>query len=559
MALESASCGSETMNIELTFPYLHAYEEVAAAVAQRCGGAVPFRILKRSIDARQHRSIRVQYSISTDCSDPAEEIREAVRRQATRLLASGATQQFRPVVVGSGPGGIFCADWLLLHGFKPMLLEQGPDMRRRVRDMARFMKHGELHPYSNICFGAGGAGTYSDGKLITRIRSPYIPFIMRRFVEFGAPEDIRYVYNPHLGSNKIRQCITRLLDDLAQRGVSLRYETRVTGLSSTGNADAIAVGTDVDAAPLEAHAVFLATGHSARDVYRFLRERDVSMELKDFAIGVRVEHPAESICAMQYGAAYKQHYPGIETAQYKLARTWKDEDRAVYSFCMCPGGYVLNASSSTDGVVTNGMSNYLKSGRFSNAAIVVNVSARDLEREGYGGLDGGVRFQADLESAFRASVNPAGSCATIPGQRLTDFLAGRESVTLSPSSCVNPVAPAAIHRLLPEYIRASLVRGFEAFDRKMAGFARHADAQIFGVESRTSSPYRISRDATSLRSPALGGLYPVGEGAGYAGGITSAAVDGIRAAQAWITTFIEADERFQQKSRSALDPGAEEA
>ncbi|MCB2204879.1 hypothetical protein KQI65_09015 [bacterium] len=519
------------MRFQLSLPYHHTQQDLEQAVRRHLGHRADFRILKRSIDARQHRNIRVEYSLTTELEDPVRELRAQINGSAAALAPQTEVQ--RPLVVGSGPGGIFCAWWLHLHGFRPILLEQGPPMRERIRDMARFMKHGELHPRSNICFGAGGAGTYSDGKLITRIRSPYIPFVMQTFVDYGAPDDIRYLYNPHLGSNRIRQCMTRMLDDMQRRGIDIRYNTRFTGYVTGGNGNIIAVETEegrIDGVD----ALFLATGHSARDVYTLLRAQDVAMSLKEFAVGVRVEHPATVVNSMQYGRHYAEKYPGIETAQYRLAKTWKEEQRAVYSFCMCPGGYVLNASSDTTGVVTNGMSNYRKSGRFSNAAIVVNVSTQDLSRAGYDGVDAGLQLQRELEEKFRAAVNSPSSSHVVPGQRLQDFLSGSASSSLGDSSCVNPVAPAPLHALFPQFVSDGLRRGFSTFDRKMRGFATGGQAQVFGIESRTSAPYRIERDATSLQSLTHANLYPVGEGAGYAGGITSAAIDGIRCAEAWL-------------------------
>ena len=521
------------MRLQITLPYHHSEDDLRNAVRQQLGDDRSFRILKRSIDARQHRNIRVEYSITTDLDDPVQDLLHSIEAQRARILSTAADA--RPVIVGSGPGGIFCAWWLHLHGLQPLLLEQGPPMRDRIKDMARFMKHGVLNPRSNICFGAGGAGTYSDGKLITRIRSPYIPFVMQTFVDYGAPENIRYLYNPHLGSNRIRQCMTRMLDDMQQRGIEIRYNTRFTGYESGTDGLIRHVQTE-DGTEVKASALFLATGHSARDVYALLRDRQVSMSLKEFAVGVRVEHPAEAVNVMQYGRKYHTLYEGIETAQYKLAKSWKEQQRAVYSFCMCPGGYVLNASSDATGVVTNGMSNYRKSGRFSNAAIVVNVSTADLAAGGYEGIDAALALQKELEGRFRASVNEPGACNIVPGQRLPDFIDGRASRALGATSCVNPVAVSPMHTLFPEFIAEGLRKGFTSFDRNMRGFSTHAEAQIFGVESRTSSPYRIDRDKETLSSPAHANLYPVGEGAGYAGGITSAAIDGIRAAQAWLDT-----------------------
>lgn len=422
-------------------------------------------------------------------------------------------------------------------------------MMQRIRDMARFMKHGELHPWSNICFGAGGAGTYSDGKLITRIRSPFIAFVMQTFVDHGAPEEIRYLYNPHLGSNKIRQCITRMLGSMEENGIAIHYNTRFTDYHTT-DGNAVSEVETADGERLHCSALFLATGHSSRDVYAMLHERQAQMSLKEFAMGVRVEHPAAAINQIQYGPKYRELYGSIETAQYRLAHTWKDEARAVYSFCMCPGGYVLNASSDTTGVVTNGMSNYRKSGRFSNAAIVVNISVADLANQGYDGIDGGLALQQELEASFRASVNSPGSSHVVPGQRLQDFLQGESSKSLLDTSCLNPVAASPMHQLFPEFMYSALRKGFTSFDRKMHGFSTHRHAQVFGIESRTSSPYRIDRDRESLSSPSYPNLYPVGEGAGYAGGITSAAVDGIRAAQAYIQTIAgEASEDLRPDSK----------
>jgi uncharacterized protein len=546
------------MKLQLRFPFTHSEEDVRQAVYRQLGGPVPFRVIKRSIDARQPHRIRVLYTITTDTRDPAEDILLAVDDQRRRFQRAVDVNTLLPLVVGSGPGGIFCSLWLHMHGVKVTMLEQGPDMRQRMRDMARFMKHGELHPWSNICFGAGGAGTYSDGKLITRIRSPLIAFVMSTFVRYGAPESIRYLYNPHLGSNKIRRCIVGLLEDMERSGVRILYNTRVIDFCIDEHG-AISKLRTHDGSETPASAVFLATGHSARPIYTMLRDREVAMRAKDFAMGLRIEHPADAINQMQYGSDYIHRYPGIETAQYRLVRTWKDEGRAVYSFCMCPGGYVLNASTDVSGVVTNGMSNYMKSGRFSNAAIVSTVSAGDLEQLGYGGIDGGLALQSELEETFRASVNQPGRCNVIPGQRLSDFLESRASSSLYECSSVNPVAPAAMHSMLPDFMYNGLQRAFHVLDRKMRGFSQHPHAQVFGIESRTSSPYRIDRNVGSLVSPSLRNLYPVGEGAGYAGGITSAAVDGIRAAQAWLSRYIEPHDLFTDEAGRDIGLSMEEA
>jgi uncharacterized protein len=522
--------------IQLTLPYNHTEEDLRQAIAQRIGEEAPYRILKRSVDARAHRNIVVLYSITTECEDPVESIHEQIRRQKDLLARSGAARQVTPVVVGTGPGGLFCAYWLALHGIKPMVLEQGPPMRERLRDMARFMKKGSLDPYSNVCFGAGGAGTYSDGKLMTRIRSPYIPFVMETFVQHGAPEPIRYLYNPHLGSNIIRRCIERLLETLTRQGADVKFRTRFMEFTETGDGRISALLTNAGPLP-EISAVFAATGHSSRETYALFRSHAVAMESKEFAVGVRVEHPARRINDMQYGLGYETRYPAIETAQYKFAQTWKEEARAVYSFCMCPGGYVINASTDVNGVVTNGMSNATKSGRFSNAAIVVNVSLADLRAMGHEGVDAGLEFQKELEERFRASVNVPGSAHIIPAQLLPDFVQGERSRLLGQSSCSTPIAASPMHDLFPAFIHDALRKGFGVFDGKMKGFGSDSGAQVFGVESRTSAPYRILRGQDTLASPTHPNLYPIGEGAGYAGGITSAAVDGIRCAQAYIESL----------------------
>ncbi len=541
------------MIYRITLPFKHSEADLRKAIALHFGRDCPYRILKRSIDARQHGNIRVEYAVSSDVSDPAEDVRAAVEQQRGRLEKHfSALRPPVPVVVGAGPGGLFCALWLLMHGLRPVVLEQGTPMRERLRDMARFMKNGVLHPYSNICFGAGGAGAYSDGKLVTRIRSPFIPFVMSVFVEHGAPEEIRYLYNPHLGSNRIRRCITGLLSGLESSGVDIRYGVRLADMELDENGGVLglltAESSNAGAARAVARlrlsdggAVFLAAGHSSRETYAMLRARGAAMDAKDFAVGVRVEHPAAAVDEMQYGEHSGTRYPGIETAQYRLAKTWKDENRAVYSFCMCPGGYVINASTGSDGVVSNGMSNALKSGRFSNAAVVVNISRDDLSRMGFTGVDAALEFQKELEERCRGAVNAAGSSNTLPGQLLNDFMQGAPSRSLKPASCLNPIAPAPLHDLMPDFVTEALRRGFIVFDRKMRGFASHADAQLFGCESRTSSPYRVHRDPDSLMSLSHPGLYPVGEGAGYAGGITSAAVDGIRCAQAWLGRFISVE------------------
>ncbi|MDH7514273.1 MAG: NAD(P)-binding protein [Bacteroidota bacterium] len=551
--------------IRITLPYNHNENDLARAVANRFGRGTPYRILRRSLDARQ-RNIVVEYHLTTDISDPADRITDGIRKQNMRLDRHFRnTPRPRPIVVGSGPAGLFCAYWLSIHGFRPLLLEQGPPLAIRLRDIARFIKTGALDPFSNICFGAGGAGTYSDGKLTTRIRSPFIPFIAATLVRHGAPEEIRYLSEPHLGSNGIRRCIARFLATLETQGVDIRYSSRICDFESRRDGMTLRVSracagasaaSNEEEISISGATLFLACGHSARETYRLLRKRGVRMEAKEFAVGIRIEHPARAVDEMRYGADYRSRYPGIEHARYRFAQTWKDEGRAVYTFCMCPGGHVVNAASGDDGVVTNGMSNARRAGRFSNAAVVVNVSHYDLEHGGYEGPDGGCTLQCEVEERCRAAVNHPGSAFVVPAQKLEDFLEGRRSSSIDRSSCLNPIAPASLHEHLPSFVTDAIRRGMVLFDRKMPGFATHPEAKVFGPETRTSSPYRVVRHPVHLVSVSHPDLYPMGEGAGYAGGIVSSAVDGIRCAQAFIERFIES-ERFDSatvRHRSSDEP-----
>jgi len=507
---------------EIRLPFDHTRADLDGAVQAIV--AMPlksWRILKKSLDARRKSSIQWVYTIGIP--EPQDEASTpAIRRRAPDP---------RPVVVGAGPGGLFAAYWLALHGVPPLLLEQGEPMADRVLTMARFMRHGEFDPRSNLGFGAGGAGAYSDGKLMTRIRSPHIPFIMESFVRFGAPEEIRYLANPHLGSSRIRRAIQRLIDALENLGVEVRFSSHVASISTDGDR---AVGVMLeDGSEVAASAVLLAGGHSSRALYHELQTHGVAMEFKPFAAGVRLEHPASVIDRIQLGAS--AGHPAIGAATYRLAHTWELEgmQRALYSFCMCPGGFVLNAATEADGVVSNGMSNPGRRGRFSNAAMVVNVSAEDLPGDG---LLRGVTWQRSLETAVAAAANPGGGCHALPAQRLVDFLARRNSDWLPRSSCPNPLWPAPLHRLLPSFLVAGLTTGLEVFARRMRGLICD-EALLIGVETRTSAPVRILRDSQTRQSTSTPGLYPIGEGAGYAGGITSAAADGVASAEQLLQTL----------------------
>lgn len=507
---------------EIRLPFDHPADALERAVAGLgVPPSTPWRLLRKSLDARRKDRIVWVYAVGIpECED-----------QRPLVMTRRRAQDPRPVVVGAGPGGLFAAYRLALAGVPPLLLEQGDAMPERVLRMARFMRHGELDPRSNLGFGAGGAGAYSDGKLMTRIRSPHIPFIMDTLIRFGAPEEIRSLANPHLGSSRIRRAIHLMIQELEAMGVEIRFRTQVASLHIV---DGRAAGVTLEnGARVEASAVLLAGGHSARDLYRELERIGIPMEPKDFAVGLRIEHPAAVIDRIQLGP--HAGHPALGAATYRLAHTWELETgpRALYTFCMCPGGYVLNAATEVDGVVSNGMSNYGHRGQFSNAAMVVNVTQDDLP-----GTDllRGMAWQRGLETAAAATVNPNGGCHAMPGQRLVDFLAGRPSDDLPPTSSPNPVRPALLHELLPPFVVDGIATGLETFNRRMRGLIC-PEALLVGVESRTSAPVRILRDDTSRQSPTAAGLYPIGEGAGYAGGITSAAADGVASADALLETL----------------------
>jgi uncharacterized FAD-dependent dehydrogenase len=507
---------------EIRLPFDHGPRDLEAAVEAR-GVAMgsSWRILKKSLDARKKKRIVWVYTVGVP--EPGDDqVEEPVQRE---------TPDPRPVIVGAGPGGLFAALWLVRHGVRPAVLEQGDAMPERVLKMARFMRYGELDERSNLGFGAGGAGAYSDGKLLTRIKSPYIRFVMESFVDFGAPDEVRYLADPHLGSSRIRRVISAIITDLEQSGVEVRFRSKVESIDLS---DSEVSGVELESGELiHTKSLLLALGHSARPLYSRLADAGVAMEFKPFAVGLRLEHPAPCIDRIQFGA--HAGHPSLGAARYQLAHTWKEQagDRDLYSFCMCPGGYVLNAATERSGVVSNGMSNPGRRGAFSNAAMVVNVGDNDVDG---GHLLRGVSWQQQLESDARSAVNSAEECHALPGQRLVDFLAGKASPRLPESSCHSPVRPARLDELLPSFVVEALRTGMEVFERRMRGLISD-DALLVGVESRTSAPVRILRDKKTMQSENVAGLYPIGEGAGYAGGITSAAVDGITSAQAFLETL----------------------
>ncbi len=429
----------------------------------------------------------------------------------------------KPIIIGAGPGGLFCAVRLAEYGIPSIILERGDEASKRMLHIAKFWRYGELDPETNVCYGEGGAGLFSDGKLITRIKSDLVSYVMEKFVQFGAPPETAYVSNPHLGSNKIRGIITQISNWLREKGTEVRYNTRVDEiLTEKGRAVGVKLSTGEI---LRSQHIVLATGHSAQDLYRHLASIDVAMKQKDFAVGVRVEHPRRYIDRLQHGKFCEA--PEMGSARYRLSWHDKWEDRGVYSFCMCPGGYVLSSGTEKDGIVVNGMSNYARNSPWSNAALVVAVKSADLSEKD---LMAGLRFQHEIEQkAFQLSKEHA-TGRELPAMTIKEFMEGKlDNRPLPKTSSPSGLFKADIRKIFPDFVNEHLRKGLLEFDRDLPGFI-HEDALLIAPETRTSAPLTILRDKETLISQSHKGLYPCGEGAGYAGGITSAAVDGVKIA-----------------------------
>lgn len=479
-----------------------------------------YRILKKSVDARGDGTPKWIYTLEvfTDGEDQPNEsfvVEQTIHKP-----------QFRPIIIGAGPGGLFAALRLVERGFKPIILERGSACEKRIMSINRFWRYGELDPEDNVCFGEGGAGLYSDGKLITRIKSPFIPYVMERMVQFGAPDEIKYLSNPHVGSDKIRRLIPKMRAHLLALGCDIHFNSRadellfeksqITGVkTSTGQS-------------FHSPVVLLATGHSATKMFYKLHEWGVALEGKSFAMGLRVEHHQDDINRIQFGE-HKDH-PELGAANYKLTFHDKKNDVGVYSFCMCPGGYVLSSGTDKNGLVSNGMSNYSRSSPYANSALVVSI---DHEKTFGDDLFGGMKLRERIETNAYQEVQKNGGSKQLPSQDVMSFLSSSKS-HYSKTSSPSGVVPVDMNRILPDHLYLRLAAALEGFNRKMPGFISPT-AQLHGVETRTSCPLRVVRDNDTLESTSHAGLYPIGEGAGYAGGITSAACDGIRAAEAIVT------------------------
>lgn len=494
-----------------------------------------WQIVRKAIDARKRSNVHFVCSIEctlASVANPQLSAHALVITQSSlavvkpKSLSANSKETEHVVVIGAGPAGLFAALALIEAGKKVTLLERGKPVESRMRDIGKLRSRGELNPESNVCFGEGGAGTYTDGKLYTRIKHPFLRYVLAEFVRFGAKADILIDAHPHLGTDRLVRIIKNMRHYLLGQGVDYRFESKVEALlchQQTVHGVRIASGEEI-----HCQHVVLAIGHSARDTYEYLHHLGIALEAKDFAVGVRSEHEQAWVNACQLGQS--AIHPALQAAEYSLTHQVADAfmgKRGVFSFCMCPGGLILPSPTEHGHMAINGMSNAKRSSPLANSGMVVQVSPADIERHGLGNdALAGIRFQRALEQkAFAATQQPYAA----PAMRLDDFVRNKASGTLAYSTFKPGTEACDIHSILPAWLSQPLREGFQAFDRKMNGFIS-AQANVLAVESRTSSPIRITR-GHNLQSVNMRGLYPAGEGAGYAGGIISAAVDGLKAAE----------------------------
>ena len=513
-------------------------EVLRAAIVQRLGiddtALLDFSVYKRSYDARRKSSlITFVYIIDAEVSDEAQVLRRLADDR--HVMAAPDTRyqpparardelRERPIVIGFGPGGLFAALILAQQGYRPIVLERGREVRQRTQDTWGLWRRNTLDPISNVQFGEGGAGLFSDGKLYSQIKDPrYLGRkVMQEFVRAGAPAEILYVSKPHIGTFRLTGVVSSMRREIISLGGEVRFESKVTDLLiENGRVEGVMLESGE---ALHSRHVVLALGHSSRDTFRMLERRGVFMEAKPFAIGFRIEHPQSMIDKVRLGR-FAGH-PALGAADYKLVHH-ASNGRSVYSFCMCPGGTVVAATSEPERVVTNGMSQYSRNERNANAGIVVGI---DPLQDYPGGVLAGIALQERLESK---AYDLGGRNYCAPAQLVGDFLRGQASKALGDvePSYKPGVQLCDLAEALPEYAITAVREALPAFGREIRGFDR-PDAVLTGIESRTSAPLRITRDPQHLQSRNVRGLYPCGEGAGYAGGILSAAVDGIKVAEA---------------------------
>ena len=521
---------------EIRLPIDHSDDDLTNAIVERLGIAaselVCFTVFRRGMDARKKNAILFVYTIdATTTTDTAvlarlsghPHVKQAPDTSYHFVAQASGEPRTRPVVVGFGPCGMFAALILAQSGFKPIIIERGKKVRERTVDTFGFWRKRKLDPESNVQFGEGGAGTFSDGKLYTQIKDPkhYGRKVLTEFVKAGAPEEILFVSKPHVGTFRLVKMVEQMRAEIESLGGEFRFQSRVEDIViEEGRVRGVMLAGGEHIATEQ---VVLAIGHSARDTFYMLHERGVAIEAKPFSVGFRIEHPQSMIDQCRLGP--NAGHPALGAADYSLVHHCNN-GRSVYSFCMCPGGTVVAAASEPGRIVTNGMSQYSRAKRNANAAIVVGISPADYPGHPLAGIE----FQRKIEErAFELG----GGTYDAPGQLVGDFLAGRPSTEFG---AVVPSYKPGVHlcdlaTALPDFAIEAIREALPAFEKKIKGFARD-DAVLTGVETRTSSPIRIQRDDATLQSVNVKGLYPAGEGAGFAGGILSSAVDGIRVAEA---------------------------
>lgn len=486
---------------------------------------ISLSILKKSLDARNKNSIVYIYRVVAETDDLTGrllvESRQAELYKPAVVPAVKKVQSRKEVIViGTGPAGLFCGLRLIASGARVKIIERGKPVDERFADIDRLERTGLLDTESNVLFGEGGAGTYSDGKLTSRSDRPESAWFFEKFIEHGADPSIGYESKPHVGTDRLRAIIKSIRESLNAGGAQVLFGEKVTGLITVE--DKCVTGVRTTIAEYHADAVVLATGHSARDTYAMLNELGVHLEKKPFALGTRIEHPAELINSIQYGNS--RHRGLLPPAEYFITHNNRKTGRGIYTFCMCPGGAVINSSSEQGMLCTNGMSMSGRDSAWSNAAVVVTVRTEDTGEEPLAGLE----FQRGIE---RRAFDAGGGMFRAPAQTVKSFMACKQDTSLPDTSYVNGVAPGIMESFLPQWVCSELRLGLESFDRRMKGFAENA--VLIGAETRTSSPVRVTR-GEDFQSVSHRGLYPAGEGAGYAGGIVSSAIDGIRCADAII-------------------------
>ena len=488
-----------------------------------------WEIIRRSLDARKKPTLFYSYIVDVSVKNETETLKKCKQKNVSSITPQEYTfpqakphlKNTRPVIIGLGPAGLFCGYYLAKNGYKPIILERGKQVEQRLQDVEDFWNTGVLNTASNVQFGEGGAGTFSDGKLNTLVKDKYgrNKEVLKVFVENGAPDKILYDQKPHIGTDVLMDVVRNMRNKMLEWGAEIHYETKMTEILQN-NGEITGVKTEMGEV-FPTNAVVLAIGHSARDTFYMCQNANISMEAKSFAVGFRVEHPQELINTQQYGEQYPDCLP---TAAYKVTAK-SDNGRGVYSFCMCPGGYVVNASSEEGFLAINGMSYSKRDGTNANSAIIISVTPEDFS--GQGPLSG-VEFQRQIEKkAYEIGKGK------IPVQYYKDFKNKSEHKGQIPDGFTPAIKGlytlGNVNEILPEDLNKSFIQGMEHFHKIIPGFADDL-ALVSGIESRTSSPLRIHRNEDG-QSPSLKGLYPCGEGAGYAGGITSAAMDGLYVAE----------------------------